>query len=472
MTFREALERIPGLRDMTDRLEILSGPGRRALSSSPWCSDTKKIEESLQEVESVINTWSSPTYQKPTTGILLLLAHVREIITTLSHLQSGETLDDVELFEIKSFAMTATELKKQLENTPLKDISSFLLPDLSEVVSLLDPEATGSSNFYVYDSYSPELAAIRRKLKKLTSVDGYDEEEAEALTAKCLILEGVARVEISQNLSPFATRLIEALECCGHIDLTIAKGRLAMDEGFSKAALDSGCQNFHGLWNPTVKRVLEQRGVRFQPVDITFRSGTTLITGANMGGKSLTLKSIALSQALMQFGFYVPAARASLVPVEDILISMGDGESQQNGLSSFGAEIVRINQILETTEKKRCLVLIDEPARTTNPIEGRAIAQAFAEIMNRRESFTLMATHYDVHCPQCRLWRVKGLGENIGDLHSLTPGTIATLMDYSLIEDSFSEKRPREALRIAALLIGQTELVEKASSLLTTTTEN
>ena len=41
------------------------------------------------------------------------------------------------------------------------------LPDLEPVVNILDPEKMRIPHFYVYDAYSPELAALRTKMKTL-----------------------------------------------------------------------------------------------------------------------------------------------------------------------------------------------------------------------------------------------------------------------------------------------------------------
>ena len=54
----------------------------------------------------------------------------------------------------------------------------------------------------------------------------------------------------------------------------------------------------------------------FNPSIIDFNQQPCLLTGVNMGGKTVLLKTIGLSQYLFQFGFYVPASSAIISSVE------------------------------------------------------------------------------------------------------------------------------------------------------------
>lgn len=466
MEFKEALNQIGGLREMAGKLNLLTAVGRRVLNASEWLVDPVEINALLDEIEEAVRTIENAEYAGQIEIINLRLMNVRDIPNTISRLNVGETLDEVELFELKGLAVISKKLRECFESLPLIKFKTFNLPDLSAALDLLDPEHTGSAHFYIYDSYSELLASRRKELAKIQSEPDYDEKEADRLMGECLRLEAEVRESLSKRLKPFASSFLLTLERLGKADLVLAKARMAHDLGLTRPGLTNETQEYRRLWNPVVKEILEEKGGQYQAVDISFRRGITLITGANMGGKSVTLRSVALAQALAQFGFYVPAEKARIVPVDGILQSLGDGESEQKGLSSFGAEIVRINSILEITEEKVCLVLIDEPARTTNPEEGNAIASALAEIMNQRKSFSLMTTHYGLNVDGCRRLRVRGLKEDIDRSTDFTPATIARLMDYSLIEVSEGASIPREALRIAGLLGGETELMAKAAAIL------
>ena len=86
----------------------------------------------------------------------------------------------------------------------------------------------------------------------------------------------------------------------------------------------------------------------------------------------------------------------------------------------------------------RVLALVDEPARTTNPVEGSALVSALLELLANKKNLTLvLTTHYQVdNAGQC--WRVRGLKE----------GTRGLQMDYSLMKTDDNDV-PHEALNIA-----------------------
>lgn len=183
-----------------------------------------------------------------------------------------------------------------------------------------------------------------------------------------------------------------------------------------------------------------------------------------MAGKTVLLKSIGLAQMMFQFGFPVPATSCCLDPVDDVVFCIGDEQNEMNGLSSFASEITRISEILNRSEREHLLVLIDEPARTTNPVEGKALVQALVSIMNSRNSFTLVTTHYSQLGIACRRLRVKGFVEDLVD-KPLTAQNINRYIDYSLVPDD-SDEVPHEALRIAEMLSCHPELLSAAREFL------
>ena len=206
------------------------------------------------------------------------------------------------------------------------------------------------------------------------------------------------------------------------------------------------------MFHPQVKEALATRGREFQPVDIAFGGHPTLITGANMGGKTVVLKTLTLCQLLFQFGFGIPAASAQIAVKDEIHFCIGDEQSVEKGLSSFAAEMKNIDAVIKASrENKKLLALIDEPARTTNPTEGAALVTALLQVLAGRDMNLVMTTHYDIEPGDAHCLRVKGF-EN---------GT----MDYQLVEVQDGEV-PHEALNIAQSLGIDNEWITTARTLL------
>ena len=169
-----------------------------------------------------------------------------------------------------------------------------------------------------------------------------------------------------------------------------------------------------------------------------------------MTGKTVLLKSIALAQALAQFGFHVPASSAKFAPVDRIILCTTDEQDELSGLSSFAAEMIRLNKMTEHIENsERLLVLIDELARTTNPTEGKAIVGGVLNFLSEHKVSSLITTHYTIDT-LCRKLKVKGFrlkDENV----KITIHNINNYIDYSL-EEIQEEEVPHEAIYIAEIL--------------------
>lgn len=452
MRFREALDKIEGLRSVADSMELMSAAGRALLMDSPFLTDRDEIERELRAVGAAGALFGGGEAADRLGDAERLLMQVRDIRHTLDRLAGGQCLDDVEFFEIKGLALVASAMRQILQTLPAAIRECFGLPSLDETIGLLDPENTGNSHFHIYNAYSEPLAAKREELRRLQQTPGYDRGLSDAIVVECMQLEAEVRERLSARLRPSAPGLRDALSTLSRIDLTLAKARLAASLDLVYPAFGEGEICFKGLRYLPVEGLLRSRGRDFQPVDITVGRGVTLITGTNMGGKTITLKSVALAQAMAQFGFYVAASEASTVVVDSIEMSIGDPQSAGDGLSSFGAEIVRLDGILDRAADGRPrLILIDEPARTTNPEEGEAITDAVLSILEALPVFALVTSHYGNLTAGCRRLKVKGLGGDVPAGVTLSPAALTAYMDYSLVPAGRGEMA-REALRIAGLL--------------------
>ena len=119
-----------------------------------------------------------------------------------------------------------------------------------------------------------------------------------------------------------------------------------------------------------------------------------LISGANTGGKTVTLKMCGLFCLMAACGLFVPAAEGTRLSVFDgVWCDVGDSQSIEENLSTFSSHIVHIKEILEKATA-RSLVLIDEPGGGTDPEEGAALAQAVVSALLSRGCRGIVTTHY------------------------------------------------------------------------------
>ncbi len=145
--------------------------------------------------------------------------------------------------------------------------------------------------------------------------------------------------------------------------------------------------------------VLETMGERFVPNDLSINNSTDrliIITGPNMGGKSVFLKQTALMVIMAQMGGFVPATSARIALVDRIFTRVGASDNLARGRSTFMVEMTETSNILNTATP-RSLVLLDEVGRGTATFDGLSLAWAIAEYLHddsRHSAKTLFATHY------------------------------------------------------------------------------
>lgn len=463
MYLREAIAKIAGFRYMIDHLEIHSGLGRSSLLDRVWLEDAKQIKAELERVEKMVRVVRDSRNQVVLERLKVKLSQVKDIRGTVKRLKEPVVLDDLELFELKNLAFVAEDIREIIKDYPVVDI-----PCLGNLVDLLDPEQNRIPHFYIYDSYSEKLSALRAEIKQKKR-EGREEREIENLYFQSLEEEDRVRAELTLQIRMLREEIAETLRAVAYLDILLAKAIQVENMGLVLPEVKDGKKNerlsFQKLFHPQLRDILLQEGRKFQPVDVVLERGVTLLTGANMAGKSVLLKSIALAQGLAQFGFYVPAERAEIVPVSDILTCMGDGQDELSGLSSFAAEMLCVNEILLRVKRgEKVLVLIDELARTTNPTEGRAIVNGVIEFLAAYQIRALVTTHYGGIIAPCRKLRVRGFREEKIQ-GKLTLQNITDYIDYSLLEDASGEVS-QEAIRIAEIIGVSRELTDNAKKFL------
>jgi DNA mismatch repair ATPase MutS len=439
-TFRELIKETPPLRFVLENMQIQSAIGEKSLLSSHFMTNPKEIEAELNRVANV-KDWF---FKNDKNRLICDQIHeIRDFSGTLKRLKGGETLDDIDLFEIKRGAFTIQKIAQLLIES---EFTLFQLQDIKPIIDILDPENTQIPHFYIYSVYDSRLVENRKRLEKLEK-----SEEKDQLFIETTLIEDQVRERLTQTLKEHSKTLESNLHQIALLDVWIAKARLADLWDCCKPRVSSSQTSYKNLFHPITKSRLASENKKFQPINIDLFQTPTLITGANMSGKTIFLKTIAFAQNMFQCGFFVPARDAEICPVDEIYFSMGDQSSELTGLSSFAYEILGINEIIKEVKKgRKLMILVDELARTTNPVEGTILVNAFIEMMSQFANFCIVTTHYSGVKAKCRRLRVKGL--QINEIkEKMDPKNIHQYMDYTLIE-ILNEEVPMEALKIAQLL--------------------
>jgi DNA mismatch repair protein MutS2 len=101
-----------------------------------------------------------------------------------------------------------------------------------------------------------------------------------------------------------------------------------------------------------------------------------IISGPNTGGKTATLKTLALTQLFLKFGLYIPCDHGKVFPYEKTFYFGNDQQNLDQGLSSFSAEVKNYATLFDALGGTN-LILIDEIFNSTSSEEASALAIAF-----------------------------------------------------------------------------------------------
>ena len=402
--------------------------------------DRSSIEKSYEVMKEFYQVIKNDENKNVVQTLQFKLCNLKDINNTISRLATSAVIDDIELYEVKSLALLSSDVKNILEKISLDKIIE--IPNLDDVVKILDPDGLRIATFYIYESYSEELASLRRKLKEK---EVYQEE----VYNEVIRIEDEIRAELSEKLRPYSAIMVTALNALADVDINIAKSLQMKEMGLCFPTLSSNnISSYKGIFHPEVKSILKNEKREYQSVDIDLSMKPLIIMGANMGGKTIVLKTLAMCQYLLQFGFGVPAESADMMIYDEIFCLTTDDQSINKGLSSFAAEMKNIDAVIKASKQnKKILALIDEPARTTNPTEGTALVSSLVKLLQDREMSLVIVTHYNIKTYNNKCLRVKGLVDG--------------KMNYELIETHEGEV-PREALNIAETLGIDPQWIEMA----------
>lgn len=197
--------------------------------------------------------------------------------------------------------------------------------------------------------------------------------------------------ELSQMAGEFQDTIKISFDNATQLDLHFAKAHLAYKMKASRPILNADGEILlkkarHPLIDP--KKVV--------PVDISLGIDfdSLVITGANTGGKTVSIKTVGLLTLMAECGLMLPVTDNSRISVfKNVLADIGDEQSIEQSLSTFSAHMSTIVDILNNADDES-LVLIDELGAGTDPIEGAALAVSILEELRRTGAKIASTTHY------------------------------------------------------------------------------
>ncbi|XP_061383646.1 mutS protein homolog 4-like [Danaus plexippus] len=212
-----------------------------------------------------------------------------------------------------------------------------------------------------------------------------------------------------KELRPFMSSLYNLCENVAELDILLSLAQASTVGSYIRPYFD----NYLDIRNSVHPLLDYNSQVLPVPNDI-FASpehNFTIITGPNMGGKTIYIKQIAIIHVMAQLGCFVPATNAVIRLCDRIFSRLGFNNSIEFNASSFVIEMKESQHILKGLTSSS-LVIIDELCRGTNVEEGTSIAWSICEELLMSEAYTFLTTHF------MYLTKLEDLYYNVINVHT------------------------------------------------------
>lgn len=198
--------------------------------------------------------------------------------------------------------------------------------------------------------------------------------------------------QLSNDFSDIHDALYTSFKTIIELDFVFARAKYAASiDACEPEITDKRIIELKSMKNPVLLSVLDE------VVENDFSIGspftTIIITGSNAGGKTVTLKTVALSIAMAKAGMHIPCFRAKIYPFKKLFAEIGDDQNIIQSLSTFSSHVKNLKNILDNADNETFIV-IDEIAAGTDPKEGACLARAVMEKLGELGAFSLISTHF------------------------------------------------------------------------------
>lgn len=496
--------------------------------------EEKNLTDELDRLEALLHFLRKE--QQCMEAVDEIFHEIKDVSYTLERAKTS-VLTVVELFEIKGLLLLMQRLKKVTEESRQPIPAKYLLEDTEKVLDLLDPGKERLNTFYIYDGFSPKLGELRKERRELELELRREQKQIKLYLKETFSIEltpkfdimiskskphelakvreiselvvsdedymsvtfGLRPTEITDSIQRSMDKLKEEIEEEEQVVRAYLSGEIGKNQPLIAGnCLKIGLLDFalarlfyaekHGCIRPEiieghsieiedgrhlhVEDVLTSKGKTYCPISLKLSPGATCITGANMGGKTVSLKLVGLVVLLAQYGFFVPCKKARLGLSSYVQMLIGDSQSVERGLSSFGSEMEELKEMMDLS-KDRSLLLIDEIASGTNPVEGFALSKSIVSYLQKHPYISLITTHFDNVTTVEGVKNLQVVGLAGVDFEKLNREIryanrkeriliIGNYMDYRLQLVEEKKEIPKDALNIAKMLGIGDEIIEQA----------
>lgn len=355
--------------------------------------DNSKSLELLKEATMDFSSGLLKINNKNFEKLIKLSAEINSAIKVdaSSDVKSGDIINDGYDSNLDYLREKLSNCNKKIENYEAKEKKRLKINKLKIVThkAYLYFEIPNSMTALVPDEY---LKNHSNQTNTRYTTDKLKEIEAEKFDLKYKISQ--LEYEIYCKIRNYACAFVEAIRAIAkdiaRMDVIASLARCAIINNLSCPKFNNEGLFIKNGFHPSLLKLNND----LVKNDTEIKKGQMyVVTGANMSGKSTYLKHNAIICLLAQIGSFVPADLADVDITDKIFLRQGAVDDIINNNSSFMVEMNDLKYILDNATEKS-LVLLDEPAKSTNATEGGAIARAFCEYLCENiKAKSIVVTH-------------------------------------------------------------------------------
>jgi len=381
-------------------LKLLGIPG--SLLTEEQFMLVKKLATSLEK----IFHWFDNTRRNAFPGLAFVIKDsyyekaivqlINDIIDEFGHIHDNATP------ELEKIRTNLSKKRNELRRLFMRAVSK--LQKAGYTADIDESFSNGRRVVAVFAEYKRQVKGILHGESDTRKTAYIEPEETIELNNEVFDLEMEERKEISRilreltaRLSVYAPLLKSYHNFLGLYDFIEAKAKLALEmNGALPMILDKAIVDLKNAHHPLLYLYNKKNGKPTIPLSLTLNddSRILIISGPNAGGKTVTMKTIGLSQLMLQSGLLVPMSPDSHMGIfKQLFIQIGDTQSLEFELSTYSSHLTNMKHFIENANGKT-LFFIDELGSGSDPNLGGAFAEVILEELAKRHSIGLVTTHY------------------------------------------------------------------------------
>ncbi|XP_046965799.1 mutS protein homolog 4-like [Vanessa cardui] len=382
-----------------------------------------KLLEALKNVESgrlrkIKMDFENPHYEE-------IANQIRNVIQDDAHLEKGAMGSLQRCFAVKPEINGLLDVARRTYSELIEDIQkiveqlseTYVLPirlnqNVMKGFHIVLPVAPKNRRQFVVEDLPPIFiqvvfngASVTMTTEELVVLDQQAKESLNEIQK----MSNIVISSLLKELRPFMSSLYTLCEDVAELDILLALAHASTINSYIRPDFNNYLEirnSVHPLLDYNSQAMPIPNDIYASP-----EKNFTIITGPNMGGKSIYIKQIAIMQIMAQLGCFLPATNAVLRLCDRIFSRIGFNDSVEFNASTFVIEMKETQHILKGLTSTS-LVIIDELCRGTSIEEGTSIAWAICEELLMSEAFTFFTTHF------IYLTRLQDLYHNVTNCHT------------------------------------------------------